>query len=80
MCYNLRTIFNTAAKKVVKAQAATYQDCYDKLETPKGKKQVQKITARRKNDLKAVNVSKFINDQDGKLLTQNKVICDRFKE
>lgn len=75
-----KNLKKVSAKEVAIATAATYQDWYEKLETPDGQKQVFKIAARRRNDSKAVVAPKFINDKNGHLLTQNDEICDRFKE
>ena len=71
-----------SAREVAKAQAQaeTYREWYDKLETPDGQKELYKIAARRRNDSKPVIAPKFINDKHGNLLTENGDICNRFKE
>ena len=64
---------------VVKAQTAAKQQFYEELESFDGSR-IYKIAAMRRNQAKGVTSPKYIEDKEGRLLTQEKDICNRWKQ
>lgn len=69
-----------SAKAVARAQAAAKEDLYQELETSEGSLRIFKIAAMRRNLAKGIISPKYIENNEGKLLTQDKDICNRWKE
>ncbi|XP_063708920.1 uncharacterized protein LOC134837472 [Culicoides brevitarsis] len=68
-----------SAKAVAIAQAAAKQDLYENLESSDGSNRIYKIAAMRRNQSKGIVAPKYIQDGNGKLLTKDEDICDRWK-
>lgn len=69
-----------SAKAVAFAQAAAKQDLYEDLESSNDSSKIFKIAAVRRNQAKGIVAPKYIEDGNGKLLTKDEDICDRWKE
>lgn len=65
---------------VARAQAAAKQDLYEELETSDDCARIFKIAAMRKNLAKGLTLPKYIENEQGRLLTQESDICSRWKE
>lgn len=79
----LRSIYKEkkklAKRAVARSKAEAYKQFYINLETTEGQKELYKIAAQRRNNAKDILSPKFIEDEKGKLLTQDNDICVRWK-
>ncbi|XP_075210428.1 uncharacterized protein LOC142317764 [Lycorma delicatula] len=60
-----------AAKEIAKAKAAACQKFYEDLESPDGDGMIFKVAAQHRNNAKAITSPKFIEDANGRLLTDD---------
>jgi hypothetical protein len=68
-----------SARVVAKAQAVAKEHLYEELESSDGAR-IFKIAAMRRNQAKGLVSPKYIEDKQGRLLTQEMDICNRWKE
>lgn len=65
---------------VAKAQSNATVALYEDLETPEGAQRIFKLASARKNLSKDITAPKFINDDNGKLITNDALITKRWHE
>lgn len=63
-----------AAKTVAITKAMECQKLYDDLESPEGSNMIYKIAAQRRNNAKPIQSPKYIENEEGQLLTDDKDI------
>lgn len=69
-----------SARMVARAQAAAKQDLYEELETSDDSVRIFKIAAMRKNLAKGLTSPKYIENEQGRLLSQGSDTFSRWKE
>lgn len=69
-----------AKRAVAQATATARDDLYAKLETASNDKDIFKLAKRKHQTSRDTATSKFIKNEQGKLLTSNEDIRDRWKE
>ncbi|KAL1446119.1 hypothetical protein WDU94_000032 [Cyamophila willieti] len=69
-----------AKQAIAEAKDEAQSKLYEELEHPQNALQIFKIAAQRREKSKSIRTPKYIEDKDGKLLTREKDICERWKE
>lgn len=64
---------------VAQAKAIAFDKFYNDLETREGQARIYKLAAQRRNNAKEILAPKFIEDEQGRLLTQDSVITKGWK-